>query len=238
MKVGDIKSNLLDLARCNSCGVRKISLFSGLTEEDFSLIHQSIDEIKLPAGASLFRQGDDGRHIFTIRQGMVKLNRLRQNGDQRIMRILRPGDVGGLEAIVASHYAYDAIALDPVFVCRIPVEVIQQLDCESPRLHKKLLERWHETLIEADEWMAELTSGTARARLARLLLKMRNPAQPELSTLFSRDDIGSMLCMTMETASRTINAFQREGKIASLDAGGRFYQIDTGALQAEIVSSD
>ena len=238
MKVGDIKSNLLDLARCNSCGVRKISLFSGLTEEDFSLIHQSIDEIKLPAGASLFRQGDDGRHIFTIRQGMVKLNRLRQNGDQRIMRILRPGDVGGLEAIVASHYAYDAIALDPVFACRIPVEVVQQLDCESPRLHKKLLERWHETLIEADEWMAELTSGTARARLARLLLKMRNPAQPELSTLFSRDDIGSMLCMTMETASRTINAFQREGKIASLDAGGRFYQIDTGALQAEIVSSD
>jgi CRP-like cAMP-binding protein len=115
---------------------------------------------------------------------------------------------------------------------------MHQLDCESPKLHKKLLERWHKTLIEADEWMAELTSGSARARLARLLLKMRNPAQPDLSTLFSRDDIGSMLCMTMETASRTINAFQREGKIASLDAGGRFYQIDSDALEAEIVNAD
>lgn len=238
MKIADIQSKLLDLARCNSCGVRKISLFSGLTDEDFNHIHQSIDEIKFASGSSLFRQGDDGRHIFTVRQGMVKLNRIRQNGEQRIMRILRPGDVAGLEVVVASHYEYDAIALDPVLACRIPVEVIQQLDRESPRLHKKLLERWHQTLFEADEWMSELTSGTARARLARLLLKMRNPAQPELSTLFSRDDIGSMLCMTMETASRTINAFQREGKITSLDAGGRFYQIDTGALQAEIVSSD
>ena len=238
MKISDIRSNLLDLARCHSCGVRESSLCSGMTDEEFSHINLSIEDIKFPAGSSLFRQGDDGRYLFSVRQGMVKLNRIRQNGDQRIMRILRPGDVAGLEAIVASQYEYDAIALDSVLVCRIPVEVMQQLDCESPRLHKKLLERWHQTLVEADEWMAELTSGTARVRLARLLLKMRNPAQPALSTLFSRDDIGSMLCMTMETASRTINAFQREGKISSLDAGGRFYQVDSGALEAEIVSAD
>lgn len=238
MKISATRSSLLDFARCHSCGVRESSLCSGMTDEEFSHINLSIEDIKFPAGSSLFRQGDDGRYIFSVRQGMVKLNRLRQNGDQRIMRILRPGDVVGLEAIVASQYGYDAIALDSVLVCRIPVEVIQQLDCESPRLHKKLLERWHQTLIEADEWMAELTSGTARVRLAKLLLKMRNPAQPALSTLFSRDDIGSMLCMTMETASRTINAFQREGKISSLDAGGRFYQVDSGALEAEIVSAD
>jgi CRP-like cAMP-binding protein len=74
--------------------------------------------------------------------------------------------------------------------------------------------------------------------MARLLLKMRNPEQPQFSNLFSRDDIGSMLCMTMETASRTINAFQREGKITSLDAGGRLYKIDPTALEVEIISED
>ena len=238
MKIADIQSNLLDIARCHSCGIRESSLCSGMTDDEFSHINLSIEDIKLSAGNSLFRQGDEGSYIYSVRQGMVKLTRIRQNGDQRIMRILRPGDVAGLEVIVADRYEYDAIALDPVLVCRIPVEVMLRLDSESPRLHKKLLEKWHKTLIEADEWMAELTAGTARARLARLLLKMRNPAQPELSTLFSRDDIGSMLCMTMETASRTINAFQREGKITSLDAGGRFYQIDAGALEIEIVSAD
>lgn len=238
MKIADIRSNLLDLARCHSCGVRESSLCSGITDDEFSQINFYIEDIKFPSGSLLFRQGDAGEYIFSIRQGMVKLNRLRQNGDQRIMRILRPGDVGGLEAVVAGQYEYDAVALEPVLACRIPVSVIQQLDSESPRLHKKLLERWHKTLVEADEWLAELTSGTARARLARLLLKMRNPAQPELSTLFSREDIGSMLCMTMETASRTINAFQREGKITALDAGGRFYQVNSCTLEAEILGSE
>jgi len=238
MKIEDIRSNLLDIARCYSCEARNDSLCSGMTDDEFSHLNLSIEEFKFAAGSSIFRQGDDGRYIYSIRQGMVKLNRLRQNGDHRIMRILRPGDVAGLEAIVANNYEYDAIALDAVLVCRIPVKVIQQLDAESPLLHKKILERWHKSLVEADEWMAELTSGSARARLARLLLKMRNPVRPELSTLFSRDDIGSMLCMTMETASRTINAFQREGKITSLDSGGRFYQVNSGALEVEISNAD
>jgi CRP/FNR family transcriptional regulator, anaerobic regulatory protein len=238
MKIADIKSNLLDLARCETCGVREGSLCSGMSDDEFSHINLSIEDIKFPVGAALFQQGDVGKYIFSIRQGMVKLNRIRANGGQRIMRILRPGDVGGLEVIVANYYEYDAIALEPVFACRIPVSVIRQLDSESPILHKKLLERWHQTVIEADEWMSELTSGTARARLARLFLKMRNPVQLDVSTIFSRDDIGSMLCMTMETASRTINAFQREGKITSLDAGGRFYRIDVSALEVEITDLD
>lgn len=238
MKITDIRTNLLDLARCNSCGVRKLSLFSDLNDDDFGHIHHSIDEMEFPSGTFLFRQGEEGRYIFSVRQGMVKINRLRQNGDQRILRILRPGDVGGLEAIVGSGYEHDGIALDSVVVCRIPVEIILKLDNESPRLHKTLLGKLHKTIVEADEWMSELTSGSARARMARLLLKMRNPEQPNLSTLFSRDDIGSMLCMTMETASRTINAFQREGKISPIDLAGRIYQIDADILEGEIACSD
>jgi len=238
MKIADVKHNLLDLARCQTCGVREGSLCSGMSDDEFIHMNLSIEDVKVPVGAALFRQGDAGNYIFSIRQGMVKLNRIRTNGDQRIMRILRPGDVGGLEVIVAKDYEYDAIALEPVFACRIPVSVIRQLDNESPILHKKLLERWHQTVVEADEWMSELTSGTARARLAKLLLKMRGQSQPDISTLFSREDIGSMLCMTMETASRAINAFQREGKITSLDAGGRYYQIDVKTLEAEINNSD
>jgi len=238
MKISDIGSNLLDLARCHACGVRDSALCSGMSDEEFSHINLSIEDIKFPLGAVIFRQGDGGRFIYSLRQGMLKLIRLRQNGDKRIMRILRPGDVAGLEAVVSNIYEYDAIALDSVVVCRIPVDVIKKFDCESPQLHQKLLERWHKTLVEADEWLAELTTGSARERIARLLLKMRHPEKLELSTLFSREDIGSMLCMTMETASRTINAFQREGKIISLDAGGRFYQVDTAALETEIVLAD
>jgi len=73
MKIGDIRSNLLDLSRCHSCDVRESSLCSGMTDEEFSHINLSIEETYLPAGSFLFRQGNDGRHIFSIRQGMLNL---------------------------------------------------------------------------------------------------------------------------------------------------------------------
>lgn len=238
MKIADLKSNLLDMARCYSCSVRESALCSGLSDEEFCRLNPMIEDMQIASGDTLFRQGNEGKYVYTLRQGMIKLVRIRQNGDQRIMRILRPGDVGGLEVLVASQYEYDAIALDRALLCRIPVKTLQQLDSESPKLHQKLLERWYQTVSEADEWMAELTSGSARARMARLLLKMRNPEHQELSTLFSREDIGSMLCMTMETASRTINAFQREGKISPLDATGRLYRIEGSALADTILDSD
>jgi CRP/FNR family transcriptional regulator len=168
MKIYDIKSNLLDLARCHTCGIREGALCSEMADDEFRRLSLSVEDFQYPVGSVLFRQESEGLHIFSIRKGMVKLTRLRPNGDQRIMRILRPGDVGGLEVIVTEKYEYDAIALDDVLACRIPVDVIQQMDAESPQLHKKLLEKWHTTLHEADEWMVELTAGTVRARLARL----------------------------------------------------------------------
>ncbi len=73
-------------------------------------------------------------------------------------------------------------------------------------------------------------------RIARLLLKMRDTVNPENSVLFTLEDIGSILGMTVETASRIINAFLREGKITRLESQSRDYRINVAALEAEAQS--
>lgn len=237
MKVTHPQSAARRITDCRNCTVRDNSLFSGFTDADFSLIHAPIEDVKFPSGAYVYRQGDKVNGIYTIRSGMVKLNRLNPDGTQRILRILRAGDVIGLEASLSLAYENDAIAISPLHTCRIPIDVIHRLERESPRLRRRLMEKWHAALCEADEWLAELTNGLARVRMARLLLKMRDPAQADLSVLFSLEDIGSMLGMTIETASRIINAFLRERIITRLDTGERHYRIDIAALQSESQSS-
>ena len=156
---------------------------------------------------------------------MVKLVRNTIDGRQRIVRVLRPGDVIGLEALLAPTYDADAVALTPVRVCRLPLQVIQRLNRETPRLHQRLLEKWHRSLKEADDWLADLNFGTARQRVAGLLLKMRSDRDPEVTTVFSREDMGAMLDLKLETVSRTLNALLREGVIEALDKTGRHYRI-------------
>jgi CRP/FNR family transcriptional regulator, anaerobic regulatory protein len=171
------------------------------------------------------RMGETATSLYTLRSGVVKLVRNTVDGRQRIVRVLRPGDVIGLEALMGPTYDSDAIALTPVKVCRLPLQVILRLNRETPRLHQRLLERWHRSLKEADDWLADLNFGNARQRVAGLLLKMRTEADPALTTIFSREDMGAMLDLKLETVSRTLNALIREGVIEPLDKTGRHYRI-------------
>ena len=207
-------------------------LFADLREEDFNLIHAPIDDLEIAAQQPLVRMGETATSLYTLRAGMVKLVRNTVDGRQRIVRVLRSGDVVGLEALMGPTYDSDAIALTPIKVCRLPLQVIQRLNNETPRLHQRLLEKWHRSLKEADDWLADLNFGNARQRVAGLILKMRSSGDASVATLFSREDMGAMLDLKLETVSRTLNAFVREGLIEPLDKVGRVYRV----LDAELLA--
>ena len=220
-------------ADCRNCGIRDMVLFADLTEDDFSLIHAPIDDLEFSAGDCLQRMGDSARSLMTLRAGVVKLVRNTADGRQRIVRVLRPGDVMGLEALFSSTYESDAVALTGVKVCRLPTEVIKRLNRETPRLHERLMGKWHQSLKEADDWLAELNFGNARQRVGSLIIKMRSTTDADTVTLFSREDMGAMLDLKLETVSRTLNAFVREGLLEQQDKQGRVYRLlNTERLKA------
>ena len=220
-------------ADCRNCGIRDMVLFADLREEDFNLIHAPIDDLEFGANQPVVRMGETATSLYTLRAGLIKLVRNTVDGRQRIVRVLRSGDVVGLEALMGPTYDSDAIALTPIKVCRLPLQVIQRLNRETPRMHQRLLEKWHRSLKEADDWLADLNFGNARQRVAGLILKMRSAGDASVVSLFSREDMGAMLDLKLETVSRTLNAFVREGLIEALDKIGRVYRvIDVGGLSA------
>ncbi len=211
---------------CRQCGIRDMVLFADLNERDFGHIHAPIDDLEYPQGEILYSEASSAQGIFTLRSGMVKLVRSTLDGRPRIVRVLRAGDVVGLEALAAARYDSDAVALTPVTVCRIPLNVIQKLASSSPRLHTQLMHKWQRALKDADDWLADMNFGTARQRVANLLLKMRSPSNHDVSVLFSREDMGAMLDLKLETVSREISRLVRDGVIAQLDKQGRIYRVN------------
>jgi CRP-like cAMP-binding protein len=210
---------------CRSCAVREVALFSSLTEEDFGLIHAPIDDLAYRAHQVLFNEGDVANGIFTLRTGMLKLSRITGDGRRRILRVLRPGDVVGLEALATGRYDSEAAALSDARLCRIPTEVVHRLSQHSPRMHAGLLGKWQKTLREADDWLASINFGTARQRLCHFILKMRHTCDPTTVTLFSREDMGAMMDLKHETVSREISALVKTGALQPVDKLGRLYRI-------------
>jgi len=223
---------------CASCGMRDQSLFANLNSEDFQLINQPIHDLTAEAHTTLFAEGSQGEYVFTVRKGLVKLVRYQSDGSQRIIRLVGPGDIAGLETTANASYDSTAIAVTDVQACRIPLGVIQRLENESPRLHQQLVRKWHEALKTADDFIADLASGNARQRLARLLLRLVGSDVNGQLMLPPREDVGAMLGITTETASRTVASFRREGMLIDMDRQGRFFRIDATALHAAANGSE
>ena len=197
-------------ADCVRCEMREFVLFADLTAEELADIHQPILDFRSPPGQVLFDAGDSARHVYTLRRGLVKLVRWSPQGAARIVGIARPGDLVGIEALVEPRHRTGAVVLRDADLCRIPVEVIHRIQSRSPRLSRRLAERWHAALDGSQRWITDMNTGTAERRLAQLILFVA-PGEAASAPLFARDDLAAMLGLTAETVSRTLQQFVRKG---------------------------
>lgn len=203
--------------RCKNCAIRHLVLFAELRLEDFDRIHQPIDDLEFEPGSRLYSQGSEMPFVYTIRSGIVKLVQYLPNGDRRIVRLLTQGDLAGLDSLDGQPSNHEAVTLDHVSVCRIPRSVINELSHATPRLHGGLLQRWQKALRSADDWITQLTTGKASVRVARLLLLLAEHSQDESFFLPTREDMGAMLGITTESASKATAEFRRNQLLMPLD---------------------
>lgn len=234
MKTVKIEAAWRGQPECAKCDIRHLALFADLREEDFTSIHLPVEDLEFQANASLYHADDPGHAVFTVRGGLVKLVQYLANGDQRIVRLLKQGDTAGLEAVLDQPYRHTAVPMQTTSVCRIPVATIHRINAETPRLYGQLMKRWQQSVDRADEWLTFLSTGTARARIARLFLYLKSEPSEAYCQLFGREDVAAILGITSETASRLIAELKRQRIIIALP-GNRF-RCDFPKLQ-EIASN-
>ncbi len=214
---------------CLNCAIRSSALFNGLTEQDFESIHEPVEQLTLEPGSVLYKVGDTGHHLFTVRSGLLKLVQYLPDGSQRIVRLVRSTDVLGLEMMVGQQYEHEAIALRATELCRYPKEEVNRLSLQNPVLLNDLMTRWQKALSEADVWITKLSTGSSRKRVANLLLRLIEADGSLECFLLSREDMGSILSMTVETASRTITEFKRAGLMKEISHN--HFELDIPALE-------
>jgi len=219
---------------CLHCSLRSSALFNGLTEQDFEAMHEPVEQLTLSAGSILYRIKESGHHLFTIRDGLIKLVQYLPDGTQRIVRLVKDADVLGLEMMVGQQYEHEAIVLRTTQLCRYPMELVSRLSQDNPVLHKTLMTRWQKALNEADSWLTRFSTGQAKKRMANLLLLLVEGKTTTDCYIFSREDIGSILSITIETASRTISEFKRLGLIKEISHN--YYDLNVVGLEAIVAN--
>jgi CRP-like cAMP-binding protein len=217
MKTIEIKSAWQGNSDCQSCSIRSSALFAELNEEDFSKIHVPIDDLRFEANTRIYAQGDIADSVYTLRDGYIKLLHINSDGSARIVRLVVPGDLFGMESLLGDSYSHSAASLSNIHLCRIPKKIIATLGEESPRLHRQIVKKWGEALEQSESWFSEINTGRIEVRLARFFLRVAKiSGDMAIAPLFKREDLGLMMDVKFETISRALASMADQGIISNV----------------------
>ncbi|MCG5530689.1 Crp/Fnr family transcriptional regulator [Halorhodospira halochloris] len=200
---------------CHNCEIRSLALFGEISSEGVDQFAEQTYQVQYPAGATIYEQGDKPEAAFTLREGIIKLVRNPGTDRSQIVRLLVKGDLMGIEGIFEEPYRQSAIALTPVRVCYLPLPMLDRMRTEEPRFTEALLGRWRRALNEVEELAVELGTRKAEERVAAFLLHWQEKAEHDdddwMPFPLSRTELGQMLGLRVETVSRVLARWKREG---------------------------
>jgi CRP/FNR family transcriptional regulator, cyclic AMP receptor protein len=75
--------------------VRRAPLFTALDDAQAASLRASMDSVKIAKGGILFKEGDEGEHVYVIVDGKLKLGTSSGDGRENLLSILGPGEMFG-----------------------------------------------------------------------------------------------------------------------------------------------
>jgi CRP/FNR family transcriptional regulator len=190
----------------------------GLDDIDITRLDEVIGRRRrLARDKRLYQMDEPFRNLYAIRFGHFKTYQVNPAGEQQITGFQMAGDLLGMDAISADRYQCDAVALEDSEVCEIPFAGLEELFGHVPALLHDFHRIMSQEITREQNVMLLLGNMRAEQRLAVFLVNLsaRYAARGYSSTSFqlrmSREDIGNYLGLTIESISRLLSRFKKQG---------------------------
>lgn len=180
---------------------------------------KALDSIKFeagyPEGSTLFTEGETARGVMLLYQGRAKISMTSIEGKVLILRVARPGEVLGLDAVISDRPCQAAVeTLEPcqvVFLRREDFLSFLRAHGEASLAAAKQLAQTYETACEQVRSIG--LSAAVPEKLARFLLDWtvegRQTAEGVRSVInLTHEEIGQMIGSSRETVTRTLSDFR------------------------------
>ncbi|MGZ3172283.1 MAG: Crp/Fnr family transcriptional regulator [Croceibacterium sp.] len=206
------------MTACDTCAVRNRAICSALEPAELNSLNAIGRRRTLEAGEPLIWEGDDSILVANVIDGILKLSTGTEDGREQIVGVVYPADFIGRPFGATTRHS--VTALTDARVCVFARADFDRFAAEHPGLEHKLLQRTLAELDRTRSWMLLLARKSAEEKIATFLLDMserlaEGGAVPldRFDLPFSRQQIGDVLGLTIETVSRQMTKLKRDGVI-------------------------
>ncbi|MEO5378788.1 MAG: Crp/Fnr family transcriptional regulator [Magnetococcus sp. DMHC-6] len=234
-----MKSNQIDLF--HTLPFRKALLFSALSEEQKHQVKKGMHLIELQKKETLFHEGDAAHAFYLLDRGIMKLYRLSAKGEEKIVRIIHPGEVFAtpLMFLDSKTYPVTAEALKTSRIYLFDNKIFMDQMRSSPETAFKLLGIFSKRLQTLVSDIKTLCLQDASGRLIGYLLEKlpdNADAKSRIELEIPKQVLASHLSVQPESLSRILRSLNRKGL---LSVHNKVIEIhDVQALRAALEACD
>lgn len=199
---------------CSGCHLRCHCLPRGLGDSDVARLDGLMfARRKVKSAQTLYLAGEHFEYIYAVHRGIFKSSLPLADGREQVSGFYMAGELMGLDGAAHGSHASSATALEDTEVCAIPYTRLTEFASGNAGMQRLISRLMSREIVRGNSHML-LSQMNAEERLAKFLmnlsqrLKARGYSASEFHLRMTRAEIGSYLCMTLETVSRTFSALQ------------------------------
>jgi len=206
---------------CERCPYVCSSIFVDLSDPAWQELASLMRPMEFEPGAVVFREGIPAFGMYIVCRGKVKLAKRTRAGHSQILKLLGPGEILGEKTMFDQEtYSCYAKTLEPSLLVFIPREGFLHFLRRHPAVALRLIEKLsHESKVFGDR-LVEITSRSARERVARSLVELAQAFGEEtgeewdIGVELPRAELAEMAGVSTETAIRALSEFKDRGLIS------------------------
>jgi len=177
--------------------------------------------MQLGAGETVFHEGMPAFGLYILCRGKVKVAKHTRGGRSQILKLLGPGEILGEKTLFDQEtYTCYAKTLEPSRLMFIPREDFLSFVRRHPEVAIRLVEKLSRELKVFGDRLVEITSRSAKERVARVLLELARAFGEEreegldLGVELPRGELAEMAGVSTETAIRILSELKERGIVS------------------------
>jgi CRP/FNR family cyclic AMP-dependent transcriptional regulator len=204
-------------AECLDCHSRSADFFCALSQESVEALSQIKHAAAFPEDSVIFMEGQIPRGVFMLCYGQAKLSTISHDGKTLILRIAKPGEVLGLDAVVTRKaYALTAETMQPCLLNFVDCDDFVRFLKEHGDACLRVAHQIGGYCRDAYEVVRSIgSSQSAYGRIAKFLLAsavgghVRDGAV-SVSLALTHADIAQVMGTSRETVTRAMTEFKKK----------------------------
>lgn len=206
---------------CKACPLRALPSFREFNPEELEFVQQfKMGELIVDAGSSIFLEGSDSPHVYTLLEGWALRYRMLESGRRQVLNFSLPGDLIGMQGALFGKMLHSVQALTPVRLCVFSRQRLWELYQKHSGLAFDLT--WIASREESilAEHLTYVGQRTALERLAYIIMHMMERCRKlglvkndTLVAPVTQQDLGDAMGLSIVHTNKTLRRLVATGAI-------------------------